>query len=39
MMLLKVTDVLFEWKNRFGKHYSHVLNLTLSCLMRIVWKE
>ena len=39
MMLLKVTDVLFEWKNRFGKNYSHVSNLTPSCLMWIVRKE
>ena len=34
-----VLDVLFGWRNWFGRHHSHIWNLVLLCLMWMVWCE
>jgi hypothetical protein len=35
----RVVDLLFGWRNWFGKHYSHIWNLIHLCLMWMVWRE
>jgi hypothetical protein len=35
----RVVDLLFEWRNWFGKHQSSVWNLVPLCLMWSVWRE
>ena len=34
-----VLDLLFGWRNWFGRHHSHIWNLVLLCLMWMVWCE
>jgi hypothetical protein len=34
-----VKDLLFGWRNWFGKHHSDIWNLAPLCLMWIVWLE
>jgi hypothetical protein len=35
----RVLDLLFGWRNWFGKHSSDIWNLLSSCLMWTVWRE
>ena len=35
----RVVDLLFGWRNWFGKHHSHIWNLIPLCLMWTVWRE
>jgi hypothetical protein len=35
----QVADLLFGWHNWFGKHHSHIWNLSPLCLMWTVWRE
>jgi hypothetical protein len=35
----RVVDLLFGWRNWFGKHHLHIWNLTPLCLMWTVWRE
>jgi hypothetical protein len=35
----RVVDLLFRWRNWFGKHESGVWNLVPLCLMWTIWKE
>lgn len=35
----RVMNLLFAWRNCFGKHFSSVWNLVPSCLMWTVWRE
>ena len=39
VLLRRVVDLLFGWRNWFGKHYSHIWNLIHLCLMWTVWRE
>ena len=34
-----VTDLLFRWRNWFGKHCSDIWNLFPVCLMWTIWRE
>ena len=38
-LLGRVVELLFGWRNWFGKHSSDVWNLVPSCLMWIIWWE
>jgi hypothetical protein len=35
----RVVDLLFAWRNWFGKHCSAVWNLVPACLMWTIWRE
>jgi hypothetical protein len=39
VMQWRVVDLLFGWRNWFGKHHSHIWNLIPLCLMWTVWRE
>ncbi len=38
-MASRVVDLLFGWRNWFGKHFSAVWNLVPLCLMWTLWQE
>lgn len=35
----RVVDLLFAWRNWFGKHCSSIWNLVPACLMWTIWRE
>lgn len=39
MLLRRVIDLLFGWRNCFRKHSSEIWNFVALCLMWLLWKE